>query len=205
MGNASSSGSDNYQSHSGRSQAHSHTTDDNNLPNRMPSNNHLHEYTKAAEDFLKQQKVKQLARERNINLHGKLIKSKLGLDIKTLVLKQSSKEQNRYYPRFKYSCTEDAKVSIYYCCKQMTNAEGVPMYFTIPSDLPSAGVIELDEGKNKMYEKIKSTSFDITKYESMPLFNSTVNYFPCVITLEPQARPTVGEDGVSDYQNLITY
>ena len=172
----------------------------NNMPNQ-----HLHKYTKDVEAFLKKQQVKKIAREKNLNLHGKLIKSKLGLDIKSLTLKQSSHEMNRYYPRFKFSATEDCKISIYYCTNQVTNAEGVPMYFTIPSELPTAGIIEREQAIDKMYDKIKSTSFDVEKYEGMPLFNATATYFPCVITIEPEKKPTVGADGVSDYQNLITY
>ena len=177
----------------------------NRLPDRLPSSNHFHEYTKIAQEFLKKQKVKKAARDRNLNLHGKLIKSSVGLDIKSLVLKQSSKEKSRYYPRFKYSSTEDIKISIYYWTTQVTNSEGVPLYFTIPAELPPAGIIEKEEGKEVMYEKIKSTSFKVEKYEGMPLFNATMNYFPCVITVELQKKPSVGSDGVSDYQNLITY
>mmetsp|Transcript_3049 Transcript_3049/g.3632 ORF Transcript_3049/g.3632 Transcript_3049/m.3632 type:complete len:80 (+) Transcript_3049:373-612(+) len=79
------------------------------------------------------------------------------------------------------------------------------MYFTIPSELPTAGITEKDAAEDTLYEKIKSTSFDVEKYEGMPLFNATATYFPCVITIEPQKKPVVGEDGVSDYQNLITY
>ncbi|CAI2374888.1 unnamed protein product [Moneuplotes crassus] len=172
---------------------------------KLPSSNHLHDYTLAAQEFLQKREIQKLARERNINLHGKLIKSKFGLDVKTFTLKQSSKENDRYYPRFKYSCTEDAKISIYYCCNQISNSEGVPMYFTIPSVLPAAGLVEVDKGLDQTYEKVKSTSFDISQYENMPLFNSTMSYFPCVITLEPRKKPIIGDDGVSDYQNLITY
>ena len=39
----------------------------------------------------------------------------------------------------------------------------------------------------------------------MPLFNHTYKYYPCIITIEPASKPKLSSDGVSDYQNCITY
>ena len=149
--------------------------------------------------------MKRLARENNLNLHGKIIKSKVGLDSKSIKLIQSSRNGNKYYPKFDFSVKEDSKVSIYYCTTQVTNSEGTPTYFTIPNELPSAGIVNVDEGKNQSFGKEKSCCFDVTKYEGMPLFNTTLNYYPCVIAIEPRTEVSHDDDGVSDYQNLITY
>lgn len=39
----------------------------------------------------------------------------------------------------------------------------------------------------------------------MPLFNATMNYYPCIITIEPRKEVKYDKDGVSDYQSMITY
>lgn len=39
----------------------------------------------------------------------------------------------------------------------------------------------------------------------MPLFNCTQNYFPCIIAIDPRKKVEYDNDGVSDYQSLITY
>lgn len=205
-GSTSSSHQASYNNHNRHNQTNGQLAHYNELPpNRLPSNNNLYEYTQAAKEFLKQQAVKKIAREKNLNLHGKLIKSKVGLDIRTVKLQQSSNKSNKYYPRFSYSCSEPSKLSIYFCTSQVTNAEGVPTYFTIPTELPSASITNIDEGNGQEFKKKGTNWFDINDYEGMPLFNSTKNYYPWVITIEPRKDAEFDADGVSDYQNLITY
>lgn len=107
----------------------------------LPSNQNLHDYTDAARKFLEKQSVKKLAREKNLNLHGKLIKSRVGVNSKSITLTQDSTDKNLYWLSLKYSSKEKCKISVYYCCNQVTNQEGMPTYFTIAPELPAASVI----------------------------------------------------------------
>ena len=75
----------------------------------------------------------------------------------------------------------------------------------VSSSLPSAYSRIVDKGKNVAFENEEGACFDIEKYSETPLFNSTYNYYPWIITIEPSRSPTVGEDGISDHQLLISY
>ena len=168
-------------------------------------NSRMHEYNSAVKEFMKQQEFKALARERNLNLNGKFIKSKVGIDIRTIKLEQDEDSKNIYWISFWYSARERCKITIYYGANQTWNREGLPLYFMIPTSLPSAFSCTVDKGKGVLFEGEDGACFDIERYNETPLFNSTYNYFPWVITIEPSAEPTKGEDGISDHQWLITY
>lgn len=172
---------------------------------RLPDDNQLHDYTQAAKDFLDKQAFKKLARERNLNLHGKLIKSRVNIDPKSIQLTQDQTEKTLYWLSFEHSSKEKCKISIYYCANQITNSEGLPTYFTIPPQLPSASIVNVGKGLNKKFEDEEQACFDVQKYEGMPLFNCTQSYYPCIIAIEPRKQVEYDKDGVSDYQSLITY
>ena len=114
--------------------------------NQLPDSR-MHDYNEAVKEFMKQQEFKTLARERNLNLNGKFIKSKIGIDIKTIKLKQDEESKSTYWISFKYSSLEKCKITIYYCASQTWNREGLPSYFMIPPSLPSAFSCILNKGK----------------------------------------------------------
>jgi hypothetical protein len=149
--------------------------------NQLPSDNNLHSYSDNVRQFLEQQNFKKISRERNLNLHGKLIKSRVGIDAKSISFLQDEEDKNMYWLSFNYSSTEKCKISVYYCANQTTNSDGLPSYFTIPPDLPSASVIKVKKGVNKSFQGEEQACFDVQKYKGMPLFNSSTNYFPCII------------------------
>lgn len=116
---------------------------------RLPDDNQLHDYTQAAKEFLDKQAFKKVARERNLNLHGKLIKSRMSINIKSIELVQDRTEKTLYWLSFEHSSKEKCKISIYYCANQITNSEGLPTYFTIPPQLPAASIVNVGKGLNK--------------------------------------------------------
>lgn len=81
----------------------------------------------------------------------------------------------------------------------------MPTHFEIKPELPSAATLKVKKGKNKSFKNEPDVCFDISNYEGMPLFNSSYKYYPCIISFEPARDSAVGDDGVSDYQNLLTY
>ena len=105
---------------------------------------------------------------------------------------------------FKYDSTEDVKISVYCCAKQICNAAGVPMYFVIPPALPKATIETGDAGIGKEVKGSEQFKVDLKEYENQPLFSYSRDFFPIIITIEPRAAPTE-KDGESNYQNIITY
>lgn len=129
----------------------------------------------------------------------------MGIDTRSISLRQDTSDRNLYWLSLKYSTKEKCKISVYYCATQIVNNEGMPTYFTIPDGLPSAGIVNVSKGISQDFEDEEQVCFDVEKYEGMPLFNYTINYYPCIISIEPRKKTEYGDDGVSDYQNLITY
>ena len=190
--------------HSSHSSHHSHNSHHSGYSNQIPDSR-MYEYDKAVKDFMAQQEFKKLARENNLNINGKFIKWRIWIDIKSIKLTQDEESKNLYWLSWTYSSKEKWKITVYYWATQTSNREGLPMYFLIPPTLPSAASCEVDKGINSKFEGVDKVWFDVESYSEMPLFNCTQNYYPCIITIEPAAKPKVGEDGISDHQNLITY
>jgi hypothetical protein len=121
--------------------------------NQMPPSNQLSDYTDKVKEFIESQKLKQQLREKNIKLSGKLIKSRVYIDPKSIKLTQDEVDTNMYWLSLKYSSKEKCRISVYYCANQMITAEGVPSYFTIPPDLPAAAIVNVKKGNNKSFKR----------------------------------------------------
>ena len=130
-----------------------------------------------------------------------MIKSKVYMQPKSIKLVQDETEKNIYYLDFKYDALCDVKVGVYYCAKQVCDAMGVPMYFLIHPELPKAHIETMESGQGKSVERNEGFKFDVSKYQRMPLFKNTRDYFPILITIEPSSSG--GDD--QEYQNVITY
>lgn len=162
------------------------------------------EYNQAVKDFINKRDFKNLARQNNLNLKGKFIQSKVGVKFNSITLDQDENERNIYWLKFKYSASEQSIINIYLWASVIFNAEGMPSEFTIPKEYPSA--IEIEVEKSKGVElKSKKAFINIEKYEGIPLFNHTHKYYPWIITITPKQKPKNDENGVSEFQNLITY
>ena len=80
----------------------------------LSDNQHLSKFTKAAQDFINNRQFKQLAREKNLNLQGKLIHSKVSIDLNSIKFEQDLDNRSLYWLSLKYSASEKSKISIYY-------------------------------------------------------------------------------------------
>lgn len=69
----------------------------------------------------------------------------------TIAFQQDENKGSRYWLSFKYSASEDAKISIYYCANQFTTPEGTPSYFTIAPELPAASIKKVSQGNGQKF------------------------------------------------------
>jgi hypothetical protein len=72
-----------------------------------------------------QQAVKQSSAVEKIKKVGAkkgMIKCRCYIQPRSIHLQQDTEDRQVYYLNFKYDATEDVKISVYYCAKQICNA-----------------------------------------------------------------------------------
>ena len=128
-----------------------------------------------------------------------MIKCQIYIQAKSISLDQDSVNKEQFYFNFTYDANVECKVSLYFCATQVTSATGLPQYFMIRPDLPQAQITTLPKGINQRVEGSESFKFNASDYRSAHLLEHTRDYFPIILTIEPQIPVD------QEYQNVITY
>lgn len=143
----------------------------------------------------------------SVNTKSGLIQSKMQLKMNTLKVTQDLMNRYQYWLSFDYDSTVDCTITVYYCAKEVTNAYRVPLYYTIPDTLPKGKEFELKKGKKKVFKDVDEACMNLKKYERMPIFKYSTQFYPLIITMQPKSQKGKGKEETKgeEKQALFTY